>query len=100
MAHVLFAQNPVLMETKMKKIILITASAALMTACSTTGSVERNTAYGAAGGVYSGNQADPRLSQNAGNQDLKYDSFGERYYYVDPATGNTYWQNGALRTSR
>ena len=121
----------------MKKIILVTASAALLTACTTTGNVERNAvigaaggalagavignnagsgdartgaiiggAVGAAGGAYSGKQADRAMGQetqlrrNAQGQELKFDSFGNRYYFVDPATGNTYWQNGALRTSR
>lgn len=34
------------------------------------------------------------------NQSLQYDQFGGRYYYTDHSTGNTYWQNGALRTRR
>lgn len=130
-------QPLVLMETKMKKIILITATAAFLTACTTTGNVERNAALGAAGGAlagaiignntgsgdartgaiiggtvgaaggaYSGVQEDRAMGQrtqlrrNAQGQELTYDSFAGRYYFTDRTTGNTYWQNGSLRTTR
>lgn len=121
----------------MKKIIITTATAVLLTACSTTGNVERNAAIGAAGGAvlgavignntgsgdagtgaaigavvgaaggaYSGTQADKAMGQktqirrNAQGQELIFDEFANRYYFVDQTTGSTYWQNGALRTSR
>lgn len=61
---------------------------------------------GGAGGAYSGVQADKaqnqdtRFRQNAEGQNLVYDEFAGRYYFTDGSTGNTYWQNGGLRTSR
>ena len=125
------------MEIDMKKIILLTATTALLAACTTTGNVERNAAIGAAGGAvlgavignntgsgdastgaaigaiiggaggaYSGVQQDraqgqsTRLRQTAQGQDLVYDSYAGRYYFTDRTSGNTYWQNGGLRTTR
>ena len=32
------------------------------------------------------------------NSDMLYDSQARRYYYVDRQTGDTYWQNGEVRT--
>lgn len=29
--------------------------------------------------------------------DRRYDSYAGRYYYVDPRTGDTYWDNGEFR---
>lgn len=57
---------------------------------------------GAAGGAYTGYQKDQQLSEPmmrrpAAGQQMIYDSTIGRYYYTDPATGRTYWQNGQLR---
>lgn len=30
--------------------------------------------------------------------DRRYDSYASRYYYVDPNTGDTYWENGEFRS--
>ena len=30
--------------------------------------------------------------------DRRYDSYADRYYYVDPQTGDTYWENGDFRS--
>lgn len=118
-----------------KFILATTASVVMLSACTTTGNVERNAAVGAglgalagavignnvgsgdaetgaiiggvvgaAGGAYTGRQADQnmgertQMKQRAGGQDLIYDSYAGRYYFRDPATNRTYWQNGALRT--
>ncbi len=35
--------------------------------------------------------------QVANRSDLVYDRDGRRYYYVDRATGRTYWENGEYR---
>jgi len=116
--------------------VMITAMAVLgLSACTTTGNVEKNTAIGAtggaiagaiignnvgdgdaktgaiiggivgaAGGAYSGHQEDKRmgedtrLRQSADGQQLFYDAEAGKYYFVDQQTGNTYWQNGALRS--
>lgn len=43
------------------------------------------------GGCYVGG------NQVARREDLRYDSRAGRYYYVDPATGRTYWQDGDYR---
>ena len=59
---------------------------------------------GAAGGAYSGHEKDKRIGedtefrQGADGQELIYDQQAGRYYFVDRATGKTYWQNGSLRS--
>lgn len=30
--------------------------------------------------------------------DRRYDEYAGRYYYVDPRTGDTYWENGEFRS--
>lgn len=60
---------------------------------------------GAAGGAYTGRQADQNMGQptqikrGANGQPLEYDSYAGRYFFRDPATNRTYWQNGSLRTN-
>ena len=59
---------------------------------------------GAAGGAYTGREEDKRIGeetrikQGAQGQDLYYDQEAGRYYFIDPATGKTYWQDGSLRS--
>lgn len=38
-----------------------------------------------------------KMRQTAQGQTLYYDERAGRYFYVDPQTGKTYWQNGQLR---
>ncbi len=60
---------------------------------------------GAAGGAYSGHQKDKRIGeptdfkQPAQGQPLVYDEQAGKYYFVDQATGKTYWRDGTLRSS-
>ena len=59
---------------------------------------------GGVGGGYAGSQQDKingeptRIRQGAQGQELLYDSQAGRYYYREPASGKTYWQNGSIRT--
>jgi len=59
---------------------------------------------GGVGGGYAGSQQDKmdgeptRIRQGAEGQDLIYDSQAGRYYYHNPATGKTYWQDGSIRS--
>lgn len=59
---------------------------------------------GGAGGAYVGNQKDKtvgeptRIRQGAEGQELIYDAQAGRYYFTEPNTGRTYWQNGAIRS--
>lgn len=59
---------------------------------------------GGAGGAYAGSQKDKtvgeptRIRQGAEGQELIYDQQAGRYFYRDPSTGRTYWQNGAIRS--
>ena len=32
------------------------------------------------------------------HNDRRYDDYAGRYYYVDPRTGDTYWENGEFRS--
>lgn len=58
---------------------------------------------GGAGGAYSGNQKDKAIGENtrlrkaANGQELFYDEGAGRYFWVDPQTGKSYWNNGQLR---
>jgi len=59
---------------------------------------------GGVGGGYAGSQKDKtvgeptRIRQGAEGQELIYDSQAGRYYYRNPATGKTYWQDGSIRS--
>lgn len=59
---------------------------------------------GGVGGGYAGSQKDKtvgeptRIRQGAEGQELLYDAQAGRYYFTDPNTGRTYWQDGAIRT--
>lgn len=72
------------------------------------GDAQRGAAIGAVvggvAGAAKGRQDDIRsgegtqLRQPAAGQELLYDRNTGRYYYIDEATGRTYWQNGELRS--
>ncbi len=118
----------------MKKTALILASISMLSlsACTTTGNMERNAVVGAglgglagaiignnvgsgdagtgaaigaiiggAGGAYSGYMQDQRTGQwypRQSQSTLYWDRNYQRYYYTDPRTGCTYWQNGQRRS--
>lgn len=58
---------------------------------------------GGAGGAYSGQQKDKHMGegthmrQHANGQQLHYDQSTGRYFWVDPQTGKSYYENGQLR---
>ena len=58
-------------------------------------------ALGAAVGYYTGCREQGGCfvggKQVASRSDLVYDRYDHRYYYVDRATGRTYWENGEFR---
>ncbi len=119
----------------MRHFAIILATSGLVTACTTTGNVEKNAVIGAAGGAAAGailgnnigdgdaetgaiigaivggaggamvghekdksHNMDTQMRQAASGQDLIYDPSADRYYFIDPATGRTYWQDGTIRT--
>ena len=51
--------------------------------------------------TYSGHSGSTSYSSHStvGNG-TSYDQYAGRYYSTDPSTGNTYWQDGTLRTTR
>ena len=59
---------------------------------------------GGVGGGYVGSQQDKidgeptRIRQGAQGQELIYDSQAGRYFYRNPTTGKTYWQDGSIRS--
>ncbi len=108
-------------------LLSLTAAGLAVAACTTTGNVERNAAggaalgalagaaignnvgdgdaedgalagaaIGAAAGAYRGYAQDQRHEANR-DQPRYYDQRAGRYYYVDPQTGRTYWDNGEYR---
>lgn len=123
----------------MWKLTTALASAALMTACTSTGNIERNAAGGAAVGAVAGaiignNVGDGDADRGAAigaaigagagaargasqdratcgrtemkrpykeygaGQELLWDQTASRRFYVDRASGRTYWENGEVRT--
>ncbi len=110
------------------RMIVVSVAATALAACTTTGNVERNAAggaaigalagaaignnvgdgdaqtgalvggaLGAAAGAYRGYSQDQRGQQAAQGQRY-YDQRADRYYYIDPQTGRTFWENGQPRT--
>lgn len=114
---------------KRLSIALLTGAMALgMTACTSTGNMERNAAVGATAGAVAG----AIIGNNVGDGDAKtgaaigavvggaggayagykmdqqktqqygknmyYDQRANRYFYVDQQTGSTYWENGDFRS--
>lgn len=56
-------------------------------------------AIGAIGGLAAGcAKAKDCFGRAQEGGDRRYDSYAERYYYVDPRTGDTYWENGEFRS--
>ncbi len=59
---------------------------------------------GAVSGAVSGHKDDQLIGEptekrhSAEGQRLFFDQNKERYYYIDPTTGRTYWQDGSLRS--
>ena len=112
------------------KVLLPTAVSSLMlvSACTQSGTAERNAAYGAAagaaagaiageviagkpgrgaaygaaigavGGAIAGCERSNECWNRARNTDERYyDDYARRYYYRDPRTGDTWWENGEFR---
>ena len=56
-------------------------------------------AIGALGGAALGcNQARDCFGQARDGGDRRYDDYVGRYYYVDPRTGDSYWEDGSFRS--
>ena len=106
--------------------LLCAVALATLGACTTTGNMERGALIGAGlggatgaiignntgsgdaatgaaigalvggvGGAYVGYVQDQR--GNVYQTQLYYDARHNRYFYIDPQTGRTYWQNGQFR---
>lgn len=114
----------------MKMGLCIAAGGALLaSACTASGTAEKNALYGAAAGAAAGAVAGEVISGRPGvgaavgagvgavagaaigcaraddcfgrardHGDRRYDDYADRYYYVDPKTGDTYWENGEFRS--
>jgi outer membrane lipoprotein SlyB len=112
------------------KIFLSTAVSGLMlvSACTSSGTAERNAVYGAAAGAAAGAIAGEVIAGKPGrgaaygaaigavggaivgcersnecwnrarNNDRRYDQSAGRYYYVDPKYGDTWWEGGEFRS--
>lgn len=118
------------MTKRAKKFLVLLTAAALpalsMSACTTTGNMERGAAVGAGVGGVTGaiignntGDGDARTGAVIGaliggvggayvgyvrdqqghtyRTEIYYDQRYGRYFYVDPHTGRTYWRNGQLR---
>lgn len=117
--------------TKKKTLNFVIVSALLLTttslsACTTTGRMERNAIYGAglgglAGAIIGNNIGSGDAGTGAAigaivggiggaslgyvqdqqghayRTELYYDQRYGRYYYIDPHTGRSYWRNGQYR---
>lgn len=60
-------------------------------------------AVGAATGALAGaivgcNRAGDCFGRARHHNDRRHDRNGDRYYYVDPETNDTYWEDGSLRS--
>lgn len=54
---------------------------------------------GAIGGAIVGcARADDCFGRARDANDRHYDDYADRYYYVDPETGDTWWENGEFRS--
>ncbi|PQA88950.1 hypothetical protein [Hyphococcus luteus] len=87
------------------RLLLSSAVSGLMlvSACTQSGTAERNAAYGAAagavGGAITGCERSNECWNRARNGDRRYyDQRAGRYYYVDPQYGDTWWENGEFRS--
>ncbi len=66
------------------------------------GSPGKGAIYGAAAGAVGGAvvgcaRADDCFGRARDGNDRHYDNYAKRYYYVDPKTGDTWWENGDFR---
>jgi len=112
----------------MKTLVYVSAaaSALMLTACQNASPAQRNAAIGtavgaAAGAAVAGDETTGALvggalgagvgyytgcRQQGGcfvggeevNANRQYDARADRYFFVDPQTGDTYWANGDIRT--
>ncbi|WDI31684.1 YMGG-like glycine zipper-containing protein [Hyphococcus flavus] len=113
------------------KLFVSAAVSSLMfvSACTSSGTAERNAVYGAAAGAAAGAIAGEVIAGRPGkgaaigagvgavggaivgcqraqdcfgrardNGDRRYDDYAGRYFYVDPRTGDTWWENGEFRS--
>jgi len=112
------------------KVLLSTAISGLLlaSACTSSGTAERNAVYGAAAGAAAGAIAGEVIAGKPGrgaaygaaigavggaivgcersnecwnrarDNDRRYDRSADRYYYVDPEYGDTWWDNGDFRS--
>jgi hypothetical protein len=56
-------------------------------------------AVGAVGGAIVGcARADDCFGRARDSGERRYDDYADRYYYVDPETGDTWWENGEFRS--
>jgi len=56
-------------------------------------------AIGALGGAALGcSQARDCFGRARDHGDRRYDDYVDRYYYIDPRTGDTYWEDGQFRS--
>lgn len=113
----------------MRILLLSACGLFLATACTSSGTAERNAVYGAAAGAAAGAVAGEVIAGRPGkgaaygaaigavggaivgcqraqdcfgrardHNDRRYDDYANRYYYVDPRTGDTWWENGEFRS--
>ena len=114
----------------MKMLLVSVASTTLLIgACTSSGTAERNAAYGAVAGAAAGAvageviagkpgkgaligagvgavggavvgcaRADDCFGRARDNGKRRYDDYADRYYYTDPQTGDTWWENGEFRS--
>ena len=69
-----------------------------------SGDAGQGAAIGAAGGAIAGGVAGASSDRNAqrvnrgpNGEELVYDRYADRHYYVDRRSGRTYWANGEYR---
>lgn len=110
-------------------IVAMVAGSMALTACTSSGTAERNALYGTAAGAAAGAIAGQVIAGKPGKGALygaaagaiggaivgcaraddcfgrardsnkrNYDRSADRYYYVDPQTGDTWWENGDFRS--
>ncbi len=89
----------------MKSLLAVAGAGLLAAACTSTGTVERNAAGGAAlgalaggaAGAYVGCREDGGCGAATPNRRQYYDERAGRYYFYDPSSQRYYWENGQPR---
>ena len=89
----------------MKSLIAVAGAGLLAAACTSTGTVERNAAGGAAlgalaggaAGAYKGCREDGGCGADVPNRRQYYDERAGRYYFYDSASQRYYWEDGQPR---